>query len=113
MFAATHRTHRALQDPHVIVSVGGQSNAVTTGILGYFAPSLSGFLLPSSGDSSGGYVVGFSGRNLGPATASLTLLLGGFPCVSTVRDGSLPPHPLLRPRARLNRCAGIVVVCVV
>ncbi len=85
----------------MIVSVGGQSNAVTTGILGYFAPSLSGFLFPSSGDSSGGYVVGFSGRNLGPATANITLYFTrassppvSYPCVVLV-GAVLLPFPFL------------------
>jgi hypothetical protein len=78
------------QSPKLVVTVGAQSNVVQDGLVAYFPPSLSGFLYPSSGDSSGGYAVAFTGSNLGPSTAHLVLHFGGFQCVAAVRSGGNP-----------------------
>jgi hypothetical protein len=74
------------QAPPVVVAVSGQVNAQQVGLFGYLAPALTGFLFPGCGDSSGGFVVAFTGRNFGPAAANLTLFLNRasgserFPC---------------------------------
>jgi hypothetical protein len=99
------------QNPRVVVSVGGQSNPVQTGLLSYLGPALTGFLFPSSGDSSGGFSVAFTGTNLGGPTSNVTLYFSRPPstaryaCVVVVRVGlwrSLLP-PLLRCAHRVAR----------
>jgi hypothetical protein len=66
--------------PHLVVHVDGQVNAVQVGLVAYYPPTLTGFLFPATGDTSGGYLVAFAGANLGPATSALTLLFGDYRC---------------------------------
>ncbi len=59
--------------PRLAISVGGQSNVVQTGLVAYMPPRLTSFLTPPSRGSEGGIVAFFTGANLGPATANLTV----------------------------------------
>jgi hypothetical protein len=61
------------QAPRLVVSVAGQVNAEQRGFVTYEPPTLTGYLYPSTGDSEGGTLVMFSGRNLGPPTSPLQL----------------------------------------
>jgi hypothetical protein len=76
-------------NPPLVVTVDGQSNAVTTGLVGYYPPALSGFVFPANGDSSGGSIVTFTGTNLGPTTSLLVVSMGFFPCVVAVHTHTL------------------------
>jgi hypothetical protein len=79
--------------PRLVVTVADLSNEVQTGLLAYLPPSLSGFLEPNKGDSSGGYSVVFTGSNFGPPSSVLTLYFNHagarYPCVVTRHDHEL------------------------
>jgi hypothetical protein len=94
-------------NPALVVTVAGQSNAVSRGLVGYFPPALSGFVFPSNADASGGAVVAFVGRDLGPPVADLVLLLGDSPCVVVMHSHM---HGLCRVSPGAGRGLPVVVV---
>ncbi len=79
--------------PRLAVFVADLSNEEQTGLVAYLPPTLSGFLEPNHGDSSGGYSVVFTGANFGPASSLLTLYFNHagrrYPCVVTRHDHEL------------------------
>lgn len=87
----------SLQDVSVVVNVSAQTNAVSTGFVGYYPPLLLS-ISPDAGPALGGTVVTFTGVNFGATAVPLTFTLAnpsqgitGVTCTVLVSVPLVPP----------------------